>query len=175
MHFDWFWTWWSSVSGNQILIIPDYPFLSSPCIFGIRYAGFTFLINSYNTTVLSVYVPMESLWCRVTRHFNEVCKCSWILSEKFLKLELTIDSIPDNEHAGIILINATWITTMMNLEYLSIRIWCSFPLRMSWLKWNLGNLWNLLKSWKSYLMMTRNIHDVIQRTFDVSDHVIQKH
>ena len=80
--------------------------------------------------VLSVYVPMESMGCSVTGHFKlkfsmnvlGSMKCSWNLSEKFLKLELTIDSIPDNEHAGIILINTTWITTMMNLEYLSIRI-----------------------------------------------------
>ena len=76
------------------------------------------------------------------RTFPWSMKCFGNLSMKFLKLELTIDSIPDNEHAGIILINATWITTMMNLEYLSIRMWCCFPLRMSWLKWN---FWNILK------------------------------
>ena len=105
------------------------------------------------------------------RTFPWSMKCFGNLSMKFLKLELTIDSIPDNEHAGIILINATWITTMMNLEYLSIRMWCCFPLRMSWLKWNLWNFWNLQNL---YLMMARDIHDVIQWSFYVSDHVLKK-
>ena len=102
----------------------------------------------------------------VHRRFPWSMKFFGNLSMKFLKLELTIDSIPDNEHAGIILINATWITTMMNLEYLSIRMWCCFPLRMSWLKWNLWNFWNLQNL---YLMMARDIHDVIQWSFNVSD------